>query len=265
MSTPLRTIKLTISYDGTEYCGWQKQKNGKTIQGEIEQCLSTMTTEQISLHGAGRTDAGVHAHAMVAHFNCRSSISCKALQSGANSMLPGAIRILETAEVDQHFHARFSAISKTYQYSIFTGTIQPPFTRFTTLHVTAPLNLNQMQDCLDTIIGTHDFSSFENSGSRDKSITSGRGAVRTIHRAVLIQQDKDLLILEFTGDGFLKNMVRNLVGTLLDAGKGKLSPLAFKEILEAKDRTKAMATAPAHGLSLVEVYYERPNERAAIF
>jgi tRNA pseudouridine38-40 synthase len=256
MSTPLRTVKLTISYDGTDYCGWQKQKNGKTIQGEIERCLATMTREEISLHGAGRTDAGVHALAMVAHFNCRSQISSKTLQIGANSMLPGAIRIMEATEVDQDFHARFSAVGKKYRYSIFTGKIQPPFFRFTSLHVTAPLNLVLMQDCLNVIVGTHDFSSFENTGSRDKSKTTGRGAVRTIHSAILIQPEKDLLIIEYTGDGFLKNMVRNIIGTLLDAGKGKFSPIAFKEILEVKDRAKAMATAPAHGLNLVEVYYK---------
>lgn len=250
-----RTIKLIISYDGTDFCGWQKQKSGRTIQGELEQCLSTMTTENICVHSAGRTDAGVHAYGMVAHFNCISTISCKILQRGANSMLPGSIRVLDAQVVDVAFHARYLAIGKKYHYSIFTGTVQPPFNRFTTLHVTKPLNLTRMTKCLDAIIGEHDFSSFENSGSRDKTITTGRGATRTIHSATLIQAKDKLLILEFTGDGFLKNMVRNLVGTILEVGKEKLTEKEFIQILQVQDRTKARETAPAHGLALIEVYY----------
>jgi len=250
-----RTIKLIISYDGTDFCGWQKQQSDRTIQGELEPCLSTMTTEDICVHSAGRTDAGVHAYGMVAHFNCTSKISCKILQRGANSMLPGSIRVLDVQEVDGTFHARYLAIGKKYQYFIFTGTVQPPFKRLTTLHITKPLNLKRMANCLDAITGEHDFSSFENSGSRDKSITTGRGATRTIYSATLIQAKEKLLILEFTGDGFLKAMVRNLVGTILEVGKEKLTEQEFIQILQAQDRTKARETAPAHGLALIEVYY----------
>lgn len=259
-----RTIKLIISYDGTDFCGWQKQLKDRTIQGELEQCLSTMTTEDICVHSAGRTDAGVHAYGMVAHFNCASKISCEILLRGANSMLPGSIRLLDAQEIDGAFHARYLAIGKKYQYSIFTGTIQPPFNRLTTLHVPKPLNLTRMTECLAVIIGTHDFSSFENSGSRDKSITTGRGAVRTIHSATVIQTEGELLILEFTGDGFLKNMVRNLVGTILEVGREKLNKLEFIQILEAQDRTKARETAPAHGLALIEVYYDEERTNPSI-
>lgn len=255
MSQVTRTIKLVISYDGTNYCGWQKQRNGITIQEEIEKRLSTMTTEVISLHGAGRTDAGVHAHGMVAHFCCVSSIPCEVIQRGANSMLPGAIRILDIEEVDSSFHARYSAIGKKYHYTIYTGNIQPPFLRFTSLHVSRPLNLLRMQDCLDVVIGKHDFSSFENVGSRDKSITTGKGAVRTIHSTSLIQETEEIIILEFKGDGFLKNMVRNLTGTILEAGREKITVKDFQKILAAEDRSRAGATAPAHGLALLEVYY----------
>ncbi|BHH82732.1 tRNA pseudouridine(38-40) synthase TruA [Desulforhopalus sp. 52FAK] len=251
----MRTIKLLISYDGTNYCGWQKQLNGNTIQDEIEKCLSTMTTEKISLHGAGRTDAGVHAHGMVAHFNCQSNISCKILQRGANSMLPGDIRILDVVQMESNFHARYFATGKKYHYTIYTGAIQPPFIRLTSLHVPHPLNINRMQECLDITTGKHDFSSFENSGSRDKSITTGKGAVRTIHSAELLVKENDIIILEFIGDGFLRNMVRNLTGTILEAGLERFSAEKYREILEAKDRTKASTTAPAHGLALVEVYY----------
>jgi tRNA pseudouridine38-40 synthase len=215
-----------------------------------------MTTEEISVHSAGRTDAGVHAYAMVAHFHCCSQISCAILLRGANSMLPESIRILEIVEVDENFHARYFAQGKKYRYSLFTGEIQPPFIRFTSLHVTKSLNLKRMTKCLDAIIGKHDFSSFENSGSRDKTITTGRGAIRTIRSARLIQEKDNLLSLEFTGDGFLKNMVRNLVGTILEVGKEKLTEKEFIQILQAKDRTKAKETAPAHGLTLIEVYYD---------
>lgn len=258
MVPSIRNIRLKISYDGTDYCGWQKQHNGITIQEEIERCLCTMTTEVISLHGAGRTDAGVHAQGMIAHFSTGSTLSCKSLLRGANSMLPGAIRIVECIEVSAAFHSRFSAVGKKYHYTLFTGKILSPFLRFTSLHVARPLDLDNVRECLEITIGTHDFSSFENNGTRDKSITTGKGAVRTIQSASLLMGDDDILTLEFIGDGFLKNMVRNLVGTILDAGRNKITPEEFKEILEARDRSRAGATAPAHGLALVEVYYDQP-------
>ncbi len=254
MSKVSRTIKLVISYDGTNYCGWQKQRNGITIQEEIEKCLSTMTTETISLHGAGRTDAGVHAHGMVAHFSCLSSIPCDIIQRGANSMLPGAIRILDIEEVDPSFHARFSAIGKKYQYSIYTGKIQPPFLRFSTLHMSRPLNLYRIKECLDATVGKHDFSSFENSGSRDKTKASRKGAVRTLTTAKLETNDEDL-IFTFIGEGFLRHMVRNMIGTLLEVGRGQRTVEEFNEALEAKDRTTGGHTAPPHGLTLKEVFY----------
>lgn len=257
MSQDQRTIRLVISYDGTDFCGWQKQLSDRTIQGELEQCFSTMTTEKIRLHGAGRTDAGVHALGMVAHFNCTSQISCEVLLHGANSMLPGSIRVLHVKEEHAGFHARYAATGKKYHYALYTGKIQPPLSRLTSLHVPQALNLPLMTKCLSILTGTHDFSSFENSGSRDKSITTGRGAVRTLHSVILLQPAKNHVVLEITGDGFLKNMVRNLVGTILDVGKGKLTETGFAEILRAKDRTKAGQTAPAHGLTLIEVYYSR--------
>ena len=153
------------------------------------------------------------------------------------------------------FHARFSAKGKRYQYVVYTGKIHPPHLRLYSVHVTAELNLKAMQNCLSSLEGTHDFSSFENSGSRDKNNCSGRGAVRTIHQAELIQQPPYTLIFQFIGDGFLRNMVRNLVGTLLEVGRGKLSADEFSAILQAKDRTMAGATAPGHGLFLKEVLY----------
>ncbi len=258
MALDLRNIKLVISYDGTHFSGWQRQRHGRTIQGEIESCLTLMTKEQIDLHGAGRTDAGVHAERMVAHFETRSTISCPAFLRSLNSMLPGSIRILNVENVDLAFHARFSATAKRYQYIIFTDKIQPPHLRLYSVHVTRKLNVQAIENCLKLLEGTHDFSSFENTGSRDKSISSGRGAVRTIYKAELIEGPPFHLIFQFTGNGFLRNMVRNLIGTLLEVGSEKLSVENFSEILEARNRTKAAATAPAHGLFLKEVLYNFP-------
>lgn len=256
MFTAPRNIKLLIAYDGTEYSGWQRQKHTHTIQGEIERFLVRMTGEDILLNGAGRTDAGVHADGMVAHFITTSRVSCDDLQRGLNAMLPGAIRILSTEVVAASFHARFSAVGKEYQYEIYTGKIHPPRLRLHTLHVTCQLDLPSIQRCLDQLQGTHDFSSFENSGSRDKEASSGRGAVRTIHSARLLEKSAELLFLQFKGDGFLRNMIRNLVGTLLEVGKGKISPEEFAEVLAAKDRSMAGPTAPAHGLHLKKVLYQ---------
>lgn len=256
MSLALRNIKLIISYDGTDFNGWQRQLHGRTIQGEIERRLTLMTREKIDLHGAGRTDAGVHAEGMVAHFETRSAISCHAFLCGLNSMLPGAIRVFGVDDVDLTFHARYSATGKRYQYKIYTGRIHPPQLRLYSVHVTSELNLPAVKNCLKQLEGTHDFASFENSGSRDKSIDSGRGAVRTIYQAELFEEPPFELIFEFTGDGFLRNMIRNFMGTLLEVGRGKLSVEEFSEILKAKDRTMAAATAPAHGLFLKEVAYK---------
>lgn len=254
-ATQLRNIKLLIGYDGTDYSGWQRQKHDCTIQGEIENRLALMTTEEISLHGAGRTDAGVHAEGMVAHFLTGSPISCEVFVRGLNAMLPGAIRIYRAEEAEPSFHARFSAIGKQYQYSVFTGKVHPPHLRLYTLHVTSPLNFNAMHECLKLLEGTHDFSSFENSGSRDKDDCSGRGAIRTIYEAAIHQQSPELFAFQFTGDGFLRNMIRNLVGTLLAVGRGTITAEGFAGILQAKDRTMAGPTAPAHGLQLNKVLY----------
>jgi tRNA pseudouridine38-40 synthase len=255
MAPGFRNIKLVIGYDGTDFSGWQRQRHGRTIQGEIEQRLTLMTRETVDLHGAGRTDAGVHAEGMVAHFATRSVISCHNFQRGLNSMLPGAIRIFEVDEAAPDFHARFSATGKRYYYRLYTGRTQPPQLRLYSVHVTGELDLPAIKKCLKLLEGTHDFAAFENSGSRDKNISSGRGAVRTIHQAELIEEPPCQLILQFTGDGFLRNMVRNLVGTLLEVGRGKFSIGDVCKILEARDRTMAAATAPAHGLTLKQVLY----------
>lgn len=251
----MRTVKLLIAFDGTGYCGWQRQKNGLSIQEEIERTLSTICNAEIILHGAGRTDAGVHALGMTAHFNTTSRVHCSTLQKGLNSLLPGAIRIIEASDQQADFHARYSALAKTYQYSIFTGKVLPPQRRLYSHHLPFQLNLRAMKDCLAELVGTHDFSSFETTGSRDRNNINGRGAVRTIFQAELDEPEDSNLQLVFTGDGFLRHMVRNITGTVLEVGRGKRSVEEFFEILRCRDRSRAGTTAPSCGLSLVEVHY----------
>ena len=253
-----RNIRLVIAFDGTGYSGWQRQKNAKTIQGTVEQSLATITNAQVSLNGAGRTDAGVHALGMTANFLTESAIHCDALLRGLNSMLPPDIRILQTEEVTPDFHSRFNATGKTYRYDIFTGKVQLPTERNYTAHFPWNLNIAAINTCLHQILGPHDFTSFEGSGSRDTELESGRGAVRTVVQAEFTphQYKRDTWSFYFTGDGFLRHMVRNLVGTLIEAGKNKITPDDFHTILQARDRSMAGPTAPANGLFLVRVLYE---------
>ncbi|HIP82933.1 MAG TPA: tRNA pseudouridine(38-40) synthase TruA [Desulfocapsa sulfexigens] len=251
----MRNLRLTVAFDGTDFSGWQKQLNAPTIQGELERVLGKITNNTVILHGAGRTDAGVHALGMVASFKTNSLIALPELLRGANSILPPAIRILEIKDADPDFHARFSTTSKTYLYTIETGTIQSPVNRLYAVHIPQNLTIEPMQQCLKLITGTHDFASFEASGSRDKSITTGRGSIRTLQEAVLNATGTDQLQFVFTGDGFLRHMVRNIVGTVLEVGKGRKTVEEFKIILQAKNRSTAGATAPAHGLLLKTVHY----------
>jgi tRNA pseudouridine38-40 synthase len=253
----MRNLKLTIAYDGTAFSGWQKQLNAPTIQGELENVLSRITNNPVILHGAGRTDAGVHALGMVASFETESHILLKDLLKGVNATLPPAIQLLELENAPPDFHARFSAISKTYIYTIETGSIQSPLNRLYMVHIPQDLSIQLMLQCLKTITGTHDFASFEASGSRDKSITTGRGSVRTIQEATLNPTGNNELQFVFSGDGFLRHMVRNIVGSILEVGKKRKTLEEFNTILEAKDRSVAAATAPAHGLLLKKVYYKK--------
>jgi tRNA pseudouridine38-40 synthase len=253
--TTTRNIRLLISFDGTDFNGWQRQKHDITIQGEIEKCLTRMTNTEIDLHGAGRTDAGVHATGMVAHFLTSTRISCPAFMRGLNSMLPYAIRILEAEEVDESFHSRFSARGKHYEYSLYTGETMPPMERLYTLHAPYDLDFQSINKCLSVLVGTHDFSSFENAGSRDKEKESRKGAVRTIMLATLDETGKNRYTFTFIGEGFLRHMVRNIVGTLLEVGKGRRSVEDFRSVLLAKDRNVAGPTAPPHGLKLKKVLY----------
>jgi tRNA pseudouridine38-40 synthase len=251
----MRTVKLLIAFDGTGYCGWQRQKKGPTIQAEIEHAVSTICNSSITVHGAGRTDAGVHALGMSAHFQTTSAVPCDKLIKGLNALLPLQIRVLDAIVRPDEFHARYWATGKTYRYSFYTGTIQCPMQQRYVSHFPSEISLSTIESSLEVVTGTHDFSSFETSGTRDKTITTGRGAIRTIFKAQLEQPEPELYHLYFSGDGFLRHMVRNLAGTILEVGQGKLTIEGFEKILSNRDRRQAGPTAPAHGLTLISVNY----------
>lgn len=252
-----RNIRLLIAYDGSAYSGWQRQNNAPTIQGTIEDSIRVMTGTKITLHGAGRTDAGVHSLGMTANFETEASIACEGFFNGLNSMLPKDIRILQVNEAAKDFHSRYSATGKTYCYTIFTGEIQLPTDRLYTAHYPCRFNKQAVSQALSYILGEHDFTSFEATGSRDSSIQTGRGAVRTLFQAETSTHfDKaETWVFTFTGDGFLRHMVRNIVGTLIEVGSGRITPDDFKSIINKHDRDCAGPTAPACGLMLTQVHY----------
>jgi len=248
----MRNIKLTLAYDGTAYFGWQRQREPDTIQGICEAALARMAGETVVLHGAGRTDAGVHALGQVASFRTCSTIPPAGLCKGLNSLLPAGIRVLGAEDVDPQFHARYSACGKKYRYVLTSGQVQMPCERCFALFVPGRLDWAAMAACLDLLAGEHDFRSFAASGAA--ICEEGRGSRRRIETATL-RQDGIRVEIEIVGDGFLRHMVRNIVGTLLEVGKGRLSQEGFQEVIAARDRTLAGPTAPAHGLFLVEVFY----------
>lgn len=257
----MRNIKLLISFDGTDFCGWQRQRQLPTIQGIIEEKLAVICNEPVVLHGAGRTDSGVHALAMVANFTTASAIACHGLQKGLNSLLPPAIRIHHVADVERGFHARKSALTKTYCYYFSTADMVPATSRLYVTSLPGPFALPQVVECLEMLLGCHDFTSFEATGSRDRSRTEGRGAVRTLLAASLVgEQEPQLHKLVLRGDGFLRKMVRNIVGTLFEVGQGRMSIGRFQEVLAGGDRTLAGPTAPACGLFLSHIEYDSDME-----
>jgi len=241
-------IKLVIQYDGTEYSGWQKQQNAKSIQESIEDAIFRVTGEKVNLIGAGRTDKGVHAQGQVANFTTASKIPGDKFKYAINSNLPEDIRIIESEVVDDSFHSRYDATGKKYTYTIFNGEIVNPLYRRYSYHVPYELNFEDMNKAAKHFLGTHDFSAFMASNSSVKS------TVRTLYD-VNLEKDRDLIFISIKGNGFLYNMVRIIVGTLVEVGMRKLDPSSILEIIESKDRKKAGHTAPAKGLCLEKVYY----------
>ncbi|MCJ7830414.1 MAG: tRNA pseudouridine(38-40) synthase TruA [Desulfobacterales bacterium] len=245
----MQNFKLTIEYDGTGYHGWQRQAQGPTIQGEIEKALRAMTRAAITLIGSGRTDAGVHALGQVANFRCATRLSADVFQRGLNSLLPPDIVIKRCQVVDAQFHARFDAQYKTYRYRILNRPTPAAIDRQYAWHVRQALDRECMSQAADHLLGTHDFSAFEASGSPRAH------SVRCVLRAEVATIEPDGLMVEIQADGFLRFMVRNIVGTLVMVGLGRMPPEAVGRIMASRDRAQAGATAPPHGLFLVEVQY----------
>lgn len=241
--------KITISYDGTNYCGWQVQKNATSIQSLIQKALETTLQHQISLTGSGRTDAGVHAKGQAAHFDTEKSINQKTFPLTLNSLLPPDIRIKEIEPVSSDFHARYSAKGKEYHYHLHLSIIMSPFAKLYSHHVRDEFDLETFRKAAEMFVGTHDFTSFAN-----VKIDAPQDAVRTIHKIEIVETEDGIKLI-FVGNGFLYKMVRNITGTLLDIARGKISLGDLPKIFEAKDRKKAGKAAPANGLFLERVIY----------
>ena len=245
----MRTIKLIIEYDGTNYQGWQVQPKGPTIQGMLEDKIKLLTGESIQLFGSGRTDAGVHALGQVAHFKTQSRMDLHSIQRALNSLLPPDIVIQKIEEVEEDFHARKHAKSKIYEYRILNRGLRSAFYRGYVWHIPQKINLTQMKKATQGLVGEHDFLAFRTVGS------STRTTIRRVTRAEWKRGRDGLIRFEIEANGFLKQMVRSIVGTLVEVGKGKINPEEFQKILTSKDRKKAGPTAPAQGLFLKEVKY----------
>lgn len=245
----MRNIKLTIEYDGKEYHGWQKQPNRLNIQGEIEKAIETITGEKVELIGSGRTDSGVHAFAQVANFKIENNFPIEKMAIAINSQLKKSIRIQKAEEVEENFHSRYHCHRKTYAYVIDNSEQGSAIYRNLSYHVPQALDIEAMKKGAEYLIGEHDFSSFKSSG------TSNKSSIRTIYK-VKVFKERERIVIELTGNGFLYNMVRIISGTLLEIGLKERKPEEMKSILEAKDRQKAGKTLPAHGLFLKNVEYE---------
>lgn len=245
----MRNIKIIIEYDGTNYLGWQKQPQGPTVQDEIEKALKNMTCENISLSGSGRTDSGVHAFAQVANFKTNSNIKSKEFQMGLNSSLPMDITISDATEVDLDFHAQFSSKSKIYIYKIFNNDSPSALIRKRAWFMPLGLDIDQMRRAAEHLIGEHDFRVFAQSG------IEVRTTVRNVLNVSLEQEDNNIILFTIEATGFLKRMVRLIIGTLVQVGKGKITPSEFAEILNSGEKTKSVYTAPPQGLYLKEVKY----------
>lgn len=248
----MRNIKLTLEYDGTEFSGFQLQPKRVTIQETLEDALSKFFNKPMKIKSAsGRTDAGVHAKCQVVNFETDRKETPWQIQKGLNAHLPHSVAVKKAEEVNSKFHARFSAKKKTYEYLVWNAPARSPFYERHALHVYSPLNLAKVRNAAKTFIGKHDFRSFCATG---KPAEQEKDTVRTIYQFT-VKNEGALVRFQITGNGFLQYMVRNIVGTLIEVGRGKIQPEEVKEILKSRDRRKAPATAPAKALTLVNVQY----------
>jgi tRNA pseudouridine38-40 synthase len=247
----MRRVKINISYDGTNYGGWQIQPNRVSIQEKIEEALTTITSESIRIHGSGRTDAGVHAKKQVAHFDIEKYIPNKNLKYALNSLLPEDIRINNVISVKSDFHARFDVKEKEYHYCIYNGETISPFDVKYKTHIKKPLNISAMQLAAQYLIGKHDFASFTANTGKELETT-----VRDVKELKIIKSGRNIKIVA-KSEGFLYKMVRSIAGHLIRVGLNEITSESTKQILEETNRTNAVKTAPAKGLFLWNVKYKK--------
>ena len=251
----MRTLKFTLQYDGTDYVGWQRQENGVSIQGLLEDALQRIEGTPVTVHGAGRTDAGVHALGQVAHATLTASIAIDAVARALNAVLPHDVRVTAVEDAAPDFHARFSAAGKVYRYRILNGVPGSPFDRRYSWHVRPSLDFDAMVDARAVLPGTHDYAAFAAAGGPYGSTVRTITELRLTRGFAPWKVRGTLMTLDVEGDGFLRHMVRNIVGTLVDVGLRRWPPSRVAEILASRDRTLAGPTAPASGLFLVRVHY----------
>ena len=254
----MSTFKITLAYDGTDFIGWQRQANGASIQGLLEDALKRLDERDVTVHGAGRTDAGVHALGQVASFSLARAVTPDVVRRSLNSMLPPEVRVLTAEHVPDTFHARFDARSKTYRYRIWNADVLDPFEHGRVWHVVHPLDVDAMRDGAGRLVGQHDFAGFQGTGS--EVVTTVREVLRsevitTEDDTLRVLRGESLISYEITGDGFLRHMVRAIAGSLVEIGRGRRPPAWIDEVLASRDRSAAGQTAPAEGLFLVRVAY----------
>ena len=267
----MRNIRLTIAYDGTNYCGWQVQPNGVAVQAVVEAAIEKLTLQSSPIFAAGRTDAGVHALGQVANFHTESGISCEKFRSGLQRFLPNDVAVRQVEEVPEEFHARYHAVQKRYRYVILNSRVSMPFVQRFTYQVGRTLDDEAMHEAAQMLVGEHDFRSFESHfPNRSSSVRTISELTVTRYRhwplwsqqqpsAVPIDPTGEYIYFDIVADGFLYNMVRSIVGTLLKVGYGSWSVKKVREILQNQDRDHAGATAPPQGLYLVKVEYDDPG------
>lgn len=250
----MKRIRLTVAYDGTNYCGWQIQPNGVTIQQKLNEALSELLGEAIQVTGASRTDSGVHSLGNVCVFDTETKMPGEKISYALNQRLPDDIVVVDSRETSMDFHPRFSKSRKTYEYRILNRKFPDPTRRLDTHFFHYPLDVELMQEAADALVGEHDFKSFASVHMQSET------SVRTIYRCQVTRDEHDIVTISVTGNGFLYNMVRIIAGTLIQVGTGMIAPEDIPQILERKDREAAGPTAPAKGLTMIGLEYEEDGK-----
>ena len=251
-------VKLVVAYDGTAYCGWQIQPNGITVQQVLNETLSQFFHQEIAVVGASRTDSGVHALCNVCAFDVDTRMPADKISYALNQFLPDDISVVASEEVDKDFHPRFQKGKKTYEYKILNSPFPNPVERLYSLFYHRPLDVERMKKAAAYLVGEHDFTSFSSIHAQTNTF------VRRVYCCDVEKDERDMITIHIEGNGFLYNMVRIIAGTLIEVGNGRIEPEAIKDILEAKDRSKAGPTAPPEGLMLMDIQYDTSNNKNVI-